>query len=80
MGGVASVFASFEEEGGKGGKGARGYPPPPPPPPPGMMKRQMRFRALDRVHAFKSGGNTFERLDHVCVDGEEKKLFRALMS
>ena len=39
----------------------------PPNPPPGV-KRQMRFRALDRVQAFKRGGNTFERLDHVMME------------
>ena len=77
-GGVASVFASFEEEEEKEEEKEREdtlllllllL----------VVKRQMRFRALDRVHAFKRGGNTFERLDHG-DDGEEKKLLRALMT
>ena len=77
-GGVASVFASFEEEEEEKEEKEREDIPPPPP----GVKRQMRFRALDRVQAFKSGGNTFERLDHVgwrgkktvsCTDDFEEK-------
>ena len=78
-GGVASVFASFEEEEEEKEEKEREDTSSPPPP---GVKRQMRFRALDRVQAFKSGGNTFERLDHLgwrgkktvsCTDDFEEK-------